>query len=116
MGPIEGGVCFLCGVTLCEGCGYAEVGSQAASCVHCAPVYAVTTTDRPYYLGRNLRRAFETQSYLHDAGLESATITAPSRWKPDHDGLTNREVLLLRSWDDTFMRLHTCIAPTKVQP
>jgi hypothetical protein len=116
MGPIEDGVCFLCGVTLCEDCGYAEVGRGAASCVHCAPVYAVETLDRPYYLGRNLRRAWEAQGYLHNAGLESASITVPTRLRPDHDGLTAREIAVLESWDDAFMRVHTCIAPSKVRP
>lgn len=115
-GPVEGGSCFICGAVFCSECGQAELPPDAACCIHCAPVYSVTTTRRPYYLGRNLRRAFEAQSYLHAAGLESASITVPRRVRLDHDGLTNREVLLLKSWDAGFTLVHTCIAPTKVQP
>ena len=113
MGPVEGGSCFLCGAKLCEDCGRVEVGNDAASCLWCAPVYAVATLDRPYYIGRNLRRAWEAHGYLHNAGFESA-ITVPRRWRPDHDGLTDREVELLESWDEYFMFVHTAIAPSRV--
>lgn len=113
-GPVEGGSCFLCGTQLCPECGHAELPADAATCIHCAPVYAVETLDRPYYIGRNLRRAWEAQGYLHNAGLESASITVPRRVRADHDGLTARESALLDSWDDCFMSVHTCIAPSKV--
>lgn len=111
---LEGGVCSVCSAEFCEGCGKVEVTGQAACCDSCAPVYSVDTLRRPYYLGRSLRRAFEAQSYLHAAGVEGALIMAPKRAGTDHDGLTNREVILLQSWDDDFMSVHTCIAPSKV--
>lgn len=97
--PVENGVCIVCGTSADD---------------DFAAVYAVTTIDRPYYIGRSLRRAWEAQGYLHNVGLDSASITVPARLRPDHDGLTSAEAALLDAWDIDFTRVHTCIAPTKV--
>ncbi len=114
MGPVEGGSCFLCGARLCEDCGQVEVADQAACCVHCAPVYETSTLARPYYIGRNLRRAFEAQSYLHAAGYQDAIVMSPTCADTDFDGLTDRENALLEAWGQDFLQLHTCIAPTRI--
>jgi hypothetical protein len=120
MGPVEDRLCFLCGALLCEACGRAEVGDQAACCVHCAPVYEVATMARPYYIGRNLRRAYEAQSYLHAAGYLDALITVPKRVDLDFDGLSDRENEVLQAWDiydgGSFLSIQTCIAPSKARP
>lgn len=113
MGPVEGGSCFLCGAQLCEECERVEVADQAACCAHCAPAYEVATLRRPYYLGRNLRRAFEAQSYLHAAGYQDAIVTSPMNCDVDFDGLTDRENVLLELWGQDFLQVHTCIAPSK---
>lgn len=114
---LENGVCEVCLAEFCEECGRVEVTGESACCKRCAPVYEVATPERPYYIGRSLRCAYEAHSYLHGAGVDDAMLLVPKRVRLDVDGLTAREEALIHLWDHhdgELQWVHTCIAPTRV--